>query len=138
MTLAGGFISSWHRKPVNVVEPSGSFEFTLMHFGCEPSGVLYSPGSGVAPLYVFSSHFSQRTIFLERVSFEIDPARCGGVSRFRGRDCFVFSEQRKRWRWLIPPAYCDLDRLGASVYAQTENTFAMFSLIKNWLHHKLA
>lgn len=74
---------------------------------------------------VLSSHKEQ--YFLKGFPFEIGPARCGDVedvlqSHFGGRDCFVFSEQRKRWGWLIPPAYCDLDQLGASVYAQAENT----------------
>lgn len=61
--IGGGFISSCHSKP------SSSFEFTLIHFGCEPSAVLLSPGLRSSTSVSFQ--FSQSTLFLERDFFEI-------------------------------------------------------------------
>lgn len=61
--IGDGFISSCHRKP------SGSFEFTLVHFGCEPSAVLFSPR--LLSSTSVSFQFSQSTLFLERDFFEI-------------------------------------------------------------------
>lgn len=36
----GGFISSWRRRPVNVLELPASFESALIHFGCKPSATV--------------------------------------------------------------------------------------------------
>lgn len=53
----GGFISSWRREPVNVLELPASFESALIHFGCKPSAtvpLVFSQASEGEQLYLFS------------------------------------------------------------------------------------
>lgn len=70
MSKAGGFICFWHRKPVNVVELPGSFEFTLIHFGCKPNAMLLLCSPRLWRSTVTSFQSSQRMLFFARGLFK--------------------------------------------------------------------
>lgn len=87
MTEAGGFISSWRREPVNVLELPASFESVLIHFGCKPSATV---------LLVFSQAWEENSCIFSAVLpnnsprynnissegfFEIIPQRNAGIKK---------------------------------------------------------